>query len=313
RRNVPHAAALYKGLPWIPILTLLLLFQLGIAISAPGQELSASVQIDRSRITGTSLEYLDDFAQEIESYLNGYDWIDANFQPRERIDLQLQITLLSVDENFNFQASVVVLSRRPIYNTMNQTTLFLYNDESWAFNYTPNRQLIHDEFQFDAIATFLDFYAYLVLGYDFDSFSELGGNPYFLEAENMVSLGQTTSSPGWARAADSRRSRARLIVDLLSGNYEGLRRAFYIYHRLGLDQFADDPPAAREEVLRALELIRDTRRTTTGTLLFDTFFNAKYRELVSVFEDAPSEVRLEAYNLLREVDQSHLTTYGRLR
>ena len=176
---------------------------------AVAQEFNMEVSVDQSQVSSASLSYLDNFPDEIESYFNDYDWIDANYQEQERIDAELQIVLLSVDDNYNFQANVVVRAQRPIYNTMQQTTVFLFNDDSWAFQYTPNRALVHDELQFDAITTLLDFYAFTILGFDFDSFSELGGTPYFSEAQNILALAQTTSSPGWSRRYPCRRRRSR--------------------------------------------------------------------------------------------------------
>lgn len=166
------------------------------------QEFDVEVTLDDSQVTSASLNYLDNFPSEIEAYFNEYDWIDASFQEFERIHAELQIVLLSVDDNYNFQANLVVRAQRPIFNTMQQTTVFLFNDDSWGFNYTPNRALVHDELQFDAITTLLDFYAYVMLGFDFDSFSELGGTPYYSEAQNILALAQTTSSPGCRAAVD---------------------------------------------------------------------------------------------------------------
>src|SRR6056297_592877 len=108
---------------------------------AHAQEINADVTVDRSQISSTSLNYLDNLAEELEVYINEYDWIDANFREQERIGVDLQITLLSVDNNYNFEAQIVIRSRRPIFNTTQETALFLFNDEDWAFNYTPNRAL----------------------------------------------------------------------------------------------------------------------------------------------------------------------------
>ncbi|MDZ7692640.1 MAG: DUF4835 family protein [Balneolaceae bacterium] len=287
---------------------LLIPFQL-----ATAQEFDLEVTVDESQVSSASLNYLSNFPDEIESYFNEHNWIDAGFQQQERIQGELQIVLLSVDNNYNFQANIVVRAQRPIYNTMQQTTVFLSNDDSWGFQYTPNRSLVHDELQFDAITTLLDFYAYLMLGYDFDTFSELGGTPYFSEAQNILSLAQTSSSPGWSRSSGSRRGRAQLIANLLNPTYQTFREAMYIYHRQGLDQFISNTEEARKQVLEALQMIRETQRNATDDFLLDIFFNAKYREIVSIFEEAPTEVRLEAYNLLSQMDQSHLTEYNKLQ
>lgn len=287
----------------------------GLLITHPvfSQEIDATVTVDRSQVSGTSLNFLDNLPQELETYINEYSWSDANFKEEERIGVDIQITLVSVDEDYNFEAQVVFRSRRPIYNTTRETTLFLFNDENWIFQYTPNRSLIHDELQFDRLTSLIDYYAYVILGFDFDSFSELGGTPYYQEAQNIVSLAQTTSSgSGWDRSTN-RRNRAQLIADLLSTNYEQLRQALYQYHRQGLDPFIDSPEKGRQQVLQALQKIQEAKRNTSSNLLFDIFFNTKYREIVSIFEDADPEVRLNAFNLLSDIDQSHLSEYRKLQ
>lgn len=278
-----------------------------------GQEINASVTLDRSQVNSTSLNFLDNFSNQLETYLNEYDWIDANFQKEERINADIQITLTGVDDNYNFDAHIVIRSLRPIYNSTQETALFFFNDENWTFNYTPNRSLVHDELQFDDLTSVLDFYAYIILGYDFDSFEELGGTPYFSEARNIVSLAQTTSSPGWSRNSNNRRNRAQLVSDLQNTNYELFRKAIYQYHRQGLDTFINNPKESRQQVIQALQKIQEAQRNTSNSLLFDAFFNAKYREIVSIFEDADPQVKLKAFNLLSEIDQSHLSEYRKLQ
>lgn len=293
--------------------TILFVFLMICYLPIKAQEIQANVNVDRSQINSTSLNYLDNFAQELESYINDNTWTNDNFQAGEAINVRMQINLLGVTDNYTFDADIIIQSTRPIYNSSRQTTVFLYNDENWVFNYTPNRGLVHDELQFDALTTLLDFYVYIILGYDYDTFSELGGSPYFSEAQNLVSLAQTTASAGWERSNAVPRNRAQLIADLLNPNYEILRQAFYTYHRLGLDLFLQDPDKARQNIVESLEMIQNAKRQTTNNLLFNTFFNAKYREIVSVFEDAPTETRLKVYNILAEVDPSHLTEYSKLQ
>ena len=278
-----------------------------------GQELNVDVVVDRSRLSSSSLNYMDRFDDDIEEYLNDYRWTEDQFQQKERIDATMQITLLNADNNYNFEASVVIRSERPVYNSLQKTPLFYFNDENWVFNYTPNRGLVHDLLQFDPITTFLDYYAHIIIGYDYDSFSELAGTPFYSEAQNLVSLAQALSSTGWSRTGGVRRNRAQLVADLLNGNYEPLRRAIYIYHRQGLDRFLSSPEQARLEIIRALRMMREAQQNTTGNLLFDIFFNAKYRELVSLFGDAPTEMRLQAFNILSRLDPAHLSEYRKLQ
>ena len=284
-----------------------------LSLPATAQEINADVSVDRSQINSTSLNFVDNLSDEIESYINEHDWINAEFQPAEQINVNIQITLLSVDDNFNFNAQVVFRSRRPIYNSTRETVLFFYNDENWSFNYTPNRALIHDELQFDALTSFFDFYAYVLLGYDFDSFEQLGGNPYFSEAQNIVSQAQSSGADGWNRDSNTRRNRAELVSELLNTNYSGFRSALYHYHRKGLDLFINDPEKARRNVIAALEQIQSTKASTSSNLLFNTFFNSKYREIVFIFEDAQPSIQNKAFELLSDIDPSHLSEYRKLQ
>lgn len=277
------------------------------------QEINANVSVDKSQLSSTSLDYLDQLSNKIETYINEYDWIDPNFEEGERIGLEMQITLMSVDDDYNFDAQIVIQSQRPIYNSPQKTPVLLFNDSNWAFNYTPNRTLIHDELQFDGLTSLIDFYCYIVLGYDFDSFSKLGGSDYFSEAQNIASVAQSSSSAGWSRSSTNRRNRAQLLANLTSTSYGSLRSAFYKYHRKGLDVFIKDPQKGRQQIIESLKMIQDSKQTTSRNLLYDVFFNAKYRELVSVFEDAKTNIRIKAYNLLSDIDQSHLSTYQKLQ
>lgn len=294
----------------IPIFLFLIIFA-GTSQQIWAQEIDADVTVDRSQISSTSVDYLDNLPQQIEEYINQYDWTNANFNENERIQMSLQINLLSV-EDYNFEAQIIVRSQRPIYNTTRNTVIFLFNDEEWNFEYTPNRTFLHDELQFDPLTSLLDFYVYTILGYDFDTFSELGGTEYYQRAQNIVSLAQTTSAIGWSRSS-SQRNRAQLLSNLLQTNYEPFRTALYQYHRQGIDQFLNNPKQARNQILSALENIQQAKRQTSSNLPFDIFFNAKYREITSIFEDAEPQVRLEAYNLLSNIDQSHLSEYQKLQ
>jgi len=302
----------WKIFRWKIIGLITVFFVMATAI-AHAQEIDATVTIDRSQLSSTSLNYLNDFPKKLEVYINEYDWIDASFQEQERIGMEIQITLLSMDSDYNFEAQIVIQSRRPIYHTTQETPLFFFNDSNWSFNYTPNRTLIHDDLQFDALTSLIDFYVHVVLGYDFDSFEELAGTPYFSQAQDIVSLAQSASANGWSRTTNNRRNRTQLIESLLNNSYSEFRNAVYQYHRQGLDLFVDNPQKARQQILQAFEKIQEAQRTTSGNLVFDTFFNAKYREIVSIFEDADPQVRLDAYNLLSEIDQGHLSEYQKLQ
>ncbi len=283
------------------------------AESIAAQEFNCSVTVNDRQISGSSYDYITELPADIENYLNNYRWTNDRYEEHERILCNMQILLTGVDSNFNFTSEVVITMRRPIYNTNQQSLTIVLSDNNWRFHYPRNKNMINDDLQFDDLTSFLDFYAYIMLGFDYDSFAELGGSQHFRSAENVFELGQNSGVQGWGRSIGAQRNRYGLITDLRNPAYEDLRKAIYRYHRLGLDQFTIDPQIARNQILNALELLRNNKRVTNNNYLFDIFFSTKYTELVALFRDAGVETRLEAYNLLRDVDPAHSSEYERLQ
>lgn len=280
---------------------------------ANAQEFNCTVSLNTEQLEGTSFSYIGNLKPALESYINEYNWTEEDFDEEERINCQIQIVFTSGNSDFNFSAEVVFQIQRPVYNTTAKTTTILLSDNAWQFNYPEGKSLIHDELQFDALTGFIDFYSYVILGYDFDTFSELGGSDYFSRAQNILNLAQTTSAVGWSRNTNNRRNRNMLISDMVSSAYRPLRLAYYQYHRLGLDRFVDNPTQARQAVLGALREIQTAKRRSTSNYLFDIFFDTKSREIAAIFENAETDIRLEAYEVLRQTDQGHLSDYENLQ
>lgn len=277
------------------------------------QEFNCEVSINDEQISNASFNYKDEIQNRIRDYLNEFRWTEVTFLEEERIKCSIQIFLESTNSNFDFSGRIVFNARRPIYNTISETNTLILSDNLLQFNYPQGKSLIHDELQFDDLTAVLDYYAYLILGFDFDSFSELGGTNYFLKAQRVVDIAQSSNSLGWTRTANNRRNRSTLIADLINQNYEPLRQAYYMYHRRGLDVFLANNDRAYDNMIEALTLIRDNKRRSTSNYVYDVFFDTKSKEIASFFGEAPQNIRLDAYNILSETDQGHLSDYSRLQ
>ena len=291
----------------------ILIIALSFPIVLMAQEFNCDVTINDRQISGTSYDYLSELETDLENYINGYRWTDDRYQEQERIRCNLQIVLTGVDNNFNYTAEIALTMRRPIYNTNQESLAILFSDNNWRFYYPQNKNLVHDELQFDDLTSFIDFYVYIMLGFDRDSFADLGGTQFYGEAQSVFDLGQNSGSQGWGRSIGAQRNRYGLIYDITNPGYEDFRRAIYRYHRYGLDLFTMQTEEARNEILDALELIQENKNITNNNYLFDIFFSTKYTELVAVFRDADAEMRTRAYNLLRDVDPAHTSEYEKLQ
>ncbi|MFU8811860.1 MAG: DUF4835 family protein [Balneolaceae bacterium] len=295
-----------KKVLWLP--AVILLCPAGVY----AQEFQCDVNINDRQITGSSFEYVRELQPEIENYINRNRWSDDRFEEHERINCRIQIVLTSVDEQFNYTAEVLINIIRPIYNTNQESSAVALADNNWQFSYPRNKNLIRDDLQFDNLTSFLDFYAYIMLGYDYDTFAELGGSAFFAKAQDVFEIAQNSSAAGWGRSIGAQRNRFGLVNDLMNPAYNDLRRASYLYHRHGLDQFTLDAEASIAEVMEAMRLIRDNKRVVSNNYLFDIFFDSKHPEIVALLQAADLETRIEASNLLRDVDPSHTGFYERL-
>ncbi len=282
--------------------------------SVKAQEFDCQITVNDDQLEGNSFEYVaGSLTTDLEAYINEYRWTETEVLEQERISCQISIILLAGDQDFNFSAETIIQSRRPIYNTLTETGVLILSDGAWSFNYPEGKSLIHDELEFEAMTGFIDYYMNLILGYDFDSYSELGGTEYFQKAQNVVDLAQNESTIGWTRNSNNGRNRFVLISDILNNNYEAIRKANYEYHRLVLDTFVDNPRASRTKLLEILTYIQDAKRRATNNFLFDLFFDAKSKEIASLLADAEPDLRFEAYQILRETDSAHLNDYEALQ
>jgi hypothetical protein len=290
------------------ILTALLV---GLLRPAAAQELRCTVTVNISALQGTEFTYLTDLQEEITRYLNDRSWTDDVFLERERIDCSMAIQFTRSITLNTFEAQLTVSARRPIYGTPQPTQTFLVQDSRWGpFTVTQGQGLIYNPNRFDAFVSTLDFYANLILGYDYDSFSELGGQPYFERARAIAELARGVDAEGWFVVGDER-TRGNLITQLLDPRFEPLRRASFTYHFAVLDRFTSQHEQAWEQAMGVLETLSvlyqefNARRYAT-----DVFFSAKHTEIAELLADAPR--RTEAYELLAEMDTPHLATYDKL-
>lgn len=283
----------------------------GVPYSLAAQEFDCRVSINDRQISGSAMEHVRELAPALERYINENRWTEDRYEDHERIRCRIQIVFTDADSQFNFDADVIFQLRRPVYNTMQESVLAVLSD-NWRFQYPRGQSLLRDEMLFDELTSFVDFYLYVMLGMDYDSFADLGGSRHYARALEVFDLAQVAGATGWSRGFGSQRNRYGLINDLTSPAYEELRRAIYLYHRHGLDRFTQQPDEARRHVIAALEQIGENRRRATNNYLFDIFFDTKYTELVSLFRGASPTLRRQAYELLRATDPGHSSEYERL-
>ncbi len=283
------------------------------AVLGPGrvvaQEFECRVTLNYQKLQGSDYTYLDELRTEIEEYLNERRWTEDRFEEFERIDCTFQIFIEEAVSLTSFRARLIPAIRRPIFGTTQSTTVAQFNDAEWQFTYAQGTPLIYDPERFDPLTSMLDFYAFVLLGYDYDTFSELGGTPHFEKARRIAERAQSFGAAGWSQLSGDR-GRTQLITQLLDPRFRPLRKAYFDYHFNGLDHFVSATDRARTATLSTLQELNILIQSLGRQYAIDLFFSAKFQELPFLFEG--SALSSQAYGLLVELDPSHLSDYNML-
>ncbi len=277
------------------------------------QELNSIVTINVGpKIQTTDRNVFRDMKNALQQFLNTRKWTNDAFQTHEKINCSLLININEMPSIGIFSASVQVQSARPIYNSSYTSLLLNFADRDWEFEYIESQPLEYNDNNYiNNLTSMLAFYAYLVIGMDYDSFSELGGTPYFQKALTVVNNAQSSNRPGW-QALGSNRNRYWLVENLINPQMADVRRSLYSYHRLGLDTFEKTPDQSREIILKGLKDVKKARDINPNAILVVSFFDAKSKELANIFSDGSLPVRREAYDIIVSMDPSNRSSYEKI-
>ena len=292
--------------------SLLIVFLSFVSFSLAAQELNCRVVINADRIQTTERSIFPEMEVGFSDFMNNTKWTEDEFKIHERINCNVILTLdpeSSDPATGRYAASVQILSSRPVYNSSYETILFNFADRDWVFEYVQSQPLQYNDNSFvNNITSLLAFYAYVVIGFDYDSFSPKGGEPYFQKAGRVITNAQQTGYPGWEQF-NSVRNRYWLSENLLNSQMAPLRQAAYEYHLNGLDIFHDDPAQARQNIFEALKKILNVNQARPRSILTITFLDSKASELAKIFGEGEPGVRRNAYNLLVNIDPTKRDTF----
>lgn len=281
---------------------ILLLLLITVSTLVRGQELNCKVTINADQIATSDRAVFKDMERAFANFLNTRKWTNDAYKNHERITCNLFLNISKMPSIGNFVANAQITSARPVFNSNYETVVLNFADRDWEFEYIESLPLeYNDNTYLTNLTSMLAFYAYIILGMDYDSFSEMGGNPYFQKALMVVNNAQTSNRPGW-QALGSNRNRYALIDNLNNPQNAELRKNTYRYHRLALDTFDKNPDQSRQIVLDVLKNVKKVWTINPSSIFVITFFDSKANELANIFSDGNLNVRREAYDILSSID-----------
>jgi len=281
------------------------LFTAMLFLGAPsiyGQELNCKVTINADQVQTSDRGIFKDMERAIATFMNTRKWTNDSYKSHEKINCAIFLNISRMPSIGSFVANAQITVARPVYNSNYQTVLLNFADRDWDFEYIESLPLeYNDNAYISNLTSMLAYYAYIILGMDYDTFSERGGDPFFQSALMVVNNAQATNRPGW-QTIGSTRNRYNLVENLNNPQMAEMRKSMYRYHRMALDTFDKSPDDSRQAILAVLKAVRNVWQIYPSSIFVIAFFDAKSAELTNVFSEGNLDVRREAYDILSVVD-----------
>lgn len=265
--------------------------------SVCGQELNCQVEVNADQIQTANKQVFKTLEEAINEYMNTTKFSNAQFSINEKIDCRLFFTIKEYNDN-TIIGDLQVQSSRPVYNSTYTTTLINFKDTKIEFSYQENEPLVFSENNMESnLTAILNFYAYMILAIDFDSFSLKGGDQFYEKAQNVVQMAQSSGESGW-KAFEDTKNRPAVLAAYTDPNTSILRTLFYEYHRLGLDEMVLSPDKGRAKISSTLDYLKKIYDVAPMSVGLSMFKDAKLDELVNLYTKASQTERDNAYEIL---------------
>ena len=267
---------------------------------ASAQELLCTVEVNTDQVNGTYKQVFETLQQAITEYMNTTVFTNTQIAANEKIECRLFFTVKEYTDDV-VKGDLQIQSMRPVYNSSYTTTLINCRDTKVEFTYREGEPLVYSlnnmESQLTAI---LNFYAFLVIAVDFDSFSPKGGEPYFERLKQIVQMAQSSGETGW-KAFEDTKNRSAVLASFTDAPASVIRDAMYQYHRQGLDLMSTSVDKGRASVTESLDAIAKIYSAAPMSVALSMFKDAKLDELVNIYSKAPQREREAVYKLLEPI------------
>jgi len=291
---------------------LLLILLCYLAGTVSGQEFRCNVSVSSSRVEGTYKQVFESMRTDIYEFMNNRKWSDNVFTTDERIECTIFIQITEQISTDEFRGTIQVQLNRPIFNSSYTSPILNIKDNDLQFRYVEFQAMEFDETSnSNPLTNILAYYADILLGFDYDTYSPLGGTNYFQKARDIVNRSQNAREKGW-RAFEGNFNRFWLIENLTNKAYGPFRELLYRYHRLGLDMMADKPDIGRSEIADVLKNMQRVYRSKPDTYINRIFFDAKSDELVNIFSKGSTDEKGRVMTILTECDPSNSGKYQKI-
>lgn len=275
------------------------------------QELNVKVTVNTQKIQNADADLYKSLEESLTLFLNESRWTNSNFRVNEKIDATFTITVNSIDGTKQ-TCDLQITTRRPVHNSTYTTPTFNFKDSEFAFDY--NRESL--EYNQNSITSNLvgviSYYAYVIIGLDFDSFSLNGGKVYFERAMEIANAAQSLNESGW-KPFDNDRNRYALALALTEESSKSFHDMWYKYHRLGLDEMAANADRGRTRIIESIDDLDLLYQARPSSVLLTMYGDTKLDELVNIYTKATSEEKNNAHKILQKIYPTKASTVDKIK
>jgi len=281
------------------------------------QELRAKVTVLAGRVNSTvEKKIFVTLQSQLNDLLNNRRWTADGFSQNEKVECSFILNIESILEPNVYKASLTVQAARPVYGSSYQSAMVNFIDADVTFKYIEFQPVEFNESRVQGtdagvanLTAVFAYYAYIVLGLDYDSFSPKGGDEYYRKAQNIVNNApEAKNISGW-KMFDGVRNRYWLNENLINSRFNIFHDIIYNYYRTGLDKMSENEKEARANLLQTLTQLYSFNKENPNTMILQFFMQGKTQELIGLFKKGNAEERNKAIELLSVLDIVNSSRY----
>lgn len=291
------------------VLSLLMSFCAPDALKA--QEIDPTININMEPLAPEAKIFVSTLERDLTNYLKTQRFIDKDWiGPKIPVNISIY---LSGGSNGRFSAKLIFVSSRYIKGSeggvSTSTKFFL---ENWSFEYNQGGNFAFNPLRCDKFLSMIDFYTLLAIGYDCDTYEELGGTRYYDLARQVASNCRDVAD-GWQTFSQPGEfTRHNLITEMLDPKFEQFRSLLFSYHVDGLDMLASDKETGGKNIETFVNDLADfkQKRLSGISVFLQAFFDAKAQELANTMIPRNNP---EVIKNLKYLDPSNSMIYNGMR
>ena len=158
------------------------------------------------------------------------------------------------------------------------------------------------------------YYAYLIIGFNLDTYAPMGGEDVLQRCMNLANNSQNLNYTGW-KAFDNDRNRFAIINDYLDGAMKPFRQLQYDYYRTGMDEMVANAERGRINISTALEQdlkkCHEDRPLSRLPMLWTDY---KRDELANIYKGKGTQKEKETvYDILFTINASQNNAWQKIK